>query len=87
MDEDMMDQVESAAELLYGLIHARYITTEEGLMAMYDKFRRASFGRCHRVFCQGQPGLPVGQSDNPQHTTVNLYCPKCKELYFPKSSR
>lgn len=55
--------------------------------AQYEKFRDADFGRCHLVSCQGFPMLPVGQSDVPRRCTVNLYCPKCKELYFPKSSR
>ena len=27
--------------------------------------------------------LPVGQSDLPNQTTVNLFCPKCKDIYFP----
>nr|CCA16806.1 casein kinase II subunit beta putative [Albugo laibachii Nc14] len=81
------EMVESAAEMLYGLIHARYILTTKGMAAMLEKYRNVEFGRCHRVFCQGQPVLPVGQSDGPRHTTVNVFCPKCREIYFPKSQR
>ena len=81
------EMVESAAEMLYGLIHARYILTTKGRAAMLEKYRNVEFGRCHRVFCQGQPVLPVGQSDGPRHTTVNVFCPKCREIYFPKSQR
>lgn len=51
------------------------------------KFKDVNFGRCHRVYCQGQPVLPCGQSDTPRKTTVNVYCPRCNDLYFPKSSR
>lgn len=81
------EMVESAAEMLYGLIHSRYILTTRGMSAMLEKYQNAEFGRCHRVYCQGQPVLPVGQSDIPRHTTVNIFCPKCKEIYFPKSQR
>lgn len=81
------EMIESAAEMLYGLIHARYILTTKGMAAMLEKYQNIEFGRCHRVYCQGQPVLPVGQSDVPRHTTVNVFCPKCRDIFFPKSQR
>ncbi|EQC39998.1 casein kinase II subunit beta [Saprolegnia diclina VS20] len=81
------EMVESAAEMLYGLIHARYIVTTRGMAAMLEKYQNVDFGRCHRVHCQGQPVLPVGQSDVPRHTTVNIFCPRCRDIFFPKSQR
>lgn len=54
---------------------------------MYEKYRVASFGRCPHVFCQGQPVLPVGLSDLPRNYTVNVFCPRCHGLFFPKSTR
>jgi hypothetical protein len=54
---------------------------------MYEKYRLAHFGRCPHVFCQGQPVLPVGLSDLPRNYTVNVFCPRCHGLYFPKSTR
>jgi len=87
LTEEQQEIVESAAEMLYGLIHARYIVTNRGMHAMYEKYRAAAFGRCPRVFCQGQPVLPVGLSDLPRNYTVNVFCPRCHGLFFPKSTR
>lgn len=87
MSQIQQEMIESAAEMLYGLIHARYILTTKGMAAMLDKYQNVDFGRCHRVYCQGQPVLPVGQSDVPRHTTVNVFCPKCRDIFFPKPQR
>lgn len=87
LTEEQQEIVESAAEMLYGLIHARYILTNRGMHAMYEKYRVAAFGRCPHVFCQGQPVLPVGLSDLPRNYTVNVFCPRCHGLFFPKSTR
>jgi casein kinase II subunit beta len=87
LTEAQQEIVESAAEMLYGMIHARYILTNRGMHAMYEKYRSASFGRCPHVFCQGQPVLPVGLSDLPRNYTVNVFCPRCHGLFFPKSTR
>jgi hypothetical protein len=65
----------------------RYIITNRGMHAMYEKYRNAHFGRCPRVFCQGQPVLPVGLADLPRNYTVNVFCPRCHGLFFPKSTR
>lgn len=84
VDGEEHNEIESAAELLYGLIHARYIVTSKGLNAMHEKYKRADFGRCPRVFCGGQQCLPVGTSDIPRNGSVKIYCPKCEDLYFPR---
>ncbi|XP_047979257.1 casein kinase II subunit beta-1-like [Salvia hispanica] len=83
--EEQNELVESAAEMLYGLIHVRYILTTKGMAAMLEKYKNYDFGRCPRVYCCGQPCLPVGQSDIPRSSTVKIYCPKCEDIFYPRS--
>jgi len=73
LTEEQQELVESAAEMLYGLIHARYIITNRGLQAMYEKLTSASFGKCPRAFCSGQPALPIGRSDVPGTTRCRFF--------------
>uniref|UniRef100_A0A7S3GHJ0 Casein kinase II subunit beta n=1 Tax=Palpitomonas bilix TaxID=652834 RepID=A0A7S3GHJ0_9EUKA len=87
LTDKQQEYVEAAAEQLYGLIHQRYILTARGLTKMKDKYNRCEFGRCPRAFCMGQPVLPVGQSDIAQEYAVKIYCPKCEDIYYPRSSR
>ncbi|KAK4802237.1 hypothetical protein SAY86_000440 [Trapa natans] len=85
LNEEQNEFVESAAEMLYGLIHVRYILTSKGMATMLEKYKNYEFGRCPRVYCCGQPCLPVGQSDIPRSSKVKIYCPKCEDVYYPRS--
>lgn len=79
--------IESSAELLYGLIHQRYITSRPGIQQMLEKYEMQHFGVCPRVNCNGCKVLPVGRSDTPGQETVKLFCPSCGDLYTPPNSR
>lgn len=77
-------KVLESARILYGLIHARYILTAQGLSDMKVKFKAHEFGSCPRTLCEKQTVLPVGLSDFVSHNGNNpmkLFCPKCQELY------
>ncbi|CAM9347600.1 unnamed protein product [Ectocarpus sp. 8 AP-2014] len=75
--------VQSSAALLYGLLHARFLVSPQGLKVVLEKFSKADFGRCPRVYCQGQAVLPVGESDRPKQSSVKVFCPRCGDLYYP----
>lgn len=79
--------IESSAELLYGLIHQRYITSRPGIQQMLEKYELQHFGHCPRVHCNGAKVLPVGCSDTPGTDTVKLFCPSCLDIYTPPNSR
>ncbi|KAF2094540.1 hypothetical protein NA57DRAFT_10273, partial [Rhizodiscina lignyota] len=82
-----LSMIESSAELLYGLIHQRYITSRPGIQQMLEKYELCHFGACPRVYCNACKVLPVGCSDTPGQDTVKLFCPSCLDVYTPPNSR
>ncbi|KAK5168058.1 casein kinase 2 regulatory subunit [Saxophila tyrrhenica] len=82
-----LSMIESSAEMLYGLIHQRFITSRAGIQQMAEKYEMGHFGHCPRVYCHGAKVLPVGCSDIPGQETVKLFCPSCLDVYTPPNSR
>lgn len=85
--EKEREKLEHSASHLYGLIHARYILTTRGLQRMVEKHKSGDFGYCPRVYCDKNPLLPIGLHDLPHQASVRLYCPRCEDLYIPRSTK
>ncbi|KAI1434047.1 casein kinase II regulatory subunit-domain-containing protein [Xylaria sp. CBS 124048] len=79
--------IETSAEMLYGLIHQRFICTRAGIQQMSEKYELGHFGVCPRSHCEQARALPVGLSDIPGQETVKLFCPSCLDIYVPPNSR
>lgn len=79
--------IESSAEMLYGLIHQRFICSRAGIQQMSEKYELGHFGSCPRTNCEMARTLPVGLSDIPGEDTVKLFCPSCLDVYVPPNSR
>uniref|UniRef100_A0A914Z3V5 Casein kinase II subunit beta n=1 Tax=Panagrolaimus superbus TaxID=310955 RepID=A0A914Z3V5_9BILA len=79
-----LDEIEEIAADVYGLMHARYILSSAGLKDMKKKYERGEFGHCPRDKCNEQKVLPIGETELGEGF-VNIFCPKCREIYFTKS--
>lgn len=69
------------AEILYCLIHARYVLTTRGVDAISQKFHSGLYGHCRRIGCKKQNLLPIGESNVYGDGPVRVYCPCCKDIY------
>jgi casein kinase II subunit beta len=78
-----MENVQQAKEL-YGLIHARFIQTAQGMALIREKYLNAVYGHCPRILCNKQILLPMGLSEQLKYTRIKVYCPKCQEIYKPR---
>ncbi|KAJ2159321.1 casein kinase 2 regulatory subunit [Coemansia sp. RSA 552] len=87
LDADEIEAIDASAEILYGLIHARYVLTRNGLHQMADKYENGDFGFCPRYYCDSAYVLPCGRTDVPERDSIKLFCPSCLDIYAPPSSR
>lgn len=85
--DSMKPVVQNATEMLYGLIHARYILTNKGIEHMIMKYEQGDFGCCPRYLCKEQNMLPIGLHDMPEQSKVKTFCPACGEIYNPRLNR
>lgn len=78
------EAIQQAAEALYLLVHARFITSPRGLDALRRILLNSPvFGKCPRIQCEGSTLLPYGaQHDYTSNAhTCQRYCPSCGNLW------
>merc|ERR1719482_1515317 len=73
------------AQKLYGEIHSRFIASPRGLQVVREKYLKGKFGTCPRVLCDRQHVLPLGTSEELRVARVKVFCPKCEQVYAPKT--
>jgi len=83
-DTEFLEIYRDATDL-YGLIHARYIVSPRGLQVMREKYLKGTFGTCPRVLCDRQHVLPIGTTEEPRNAQLRIFCPKCEQVYLPKT--
>ena len=81
IEEITPDDVQKQAEVLYGLIHQKFLLTEEGRLSMIEKQKRGEFPKCPRVFCHDFTCVPYGSSNELKRDVVKLFCPNCTDVY------
>ena len=71
-------------QILFLLVHQRFIQSQEGLKVMIEKFNNKTWGVCPRVACEKFPVLPYGISSKPGVSSCLVFCPRCRDIYQPK---
>jgi casein kinase II subunit beta len=72
---------------VYGLIHARYIMSPEGLESVREKYEAGVYGTCPRLRCSSERVLPIGVCSDLGKASVKVFCPCCREIYDPKGKQ
>lgn len=74
-------RIEADSELLYGLIHARFLLTKNGMQQMYEKYQKKLFQECPRVYCKDVQCIPYGISEEIGVEKIKMFCPSCQDIY------
>ena len=73
--------IQQQAEILYGMIHSRFILTEKGLEKISEKYFKEGFPKCPRILCENITCLPYGVTTDLNEYPVKLFCPRCGDIY------
>jgi casein kinase II subunit beta len=71
----------------YNILHSLFVVSPQGLLEVKKMFKQKKFGECLRVYCDRFPLIPVGFHDQLRRSKVKLFCPKCRDIYYPTNIR
>ena len=77
LEDPVFQEIFGDIQDLFGLIHARFLVSHEGLQQLKIKFINRDYGSCERVACDGSKMLPIGLSAELGEQRVKVYCPMC----------
>lgn len=75
------EDIDSYGACLFGLLHARYLLTDEGQRRMRKRCEDGAFPHCPRTLCRGAQCLPYGAADDIGQSELLLFCPCCGDVY------
>lgn len=75
---------EKKARTLYGLLHRKFLLTDEGRRQMIQKFQAEEFPKCCRYFCCSRC-FPMGLTEELGKDTVKMFCPNCTDAFECKT--
>jgi casein kinase II subunit beta len=76
-----IDRVGQSVQRLYGLLHQRFVITDDGARKLQRKVSTGIYGLCPRIVCRGARLVPYGTTAEPDQDRVKCWCPKCHDLY------
>jgi casein kinase II subunit beta len=79
--KDQIEKLASSCKRLYGLLHQRFIITEDGIRKLMVKYTHGVYGKCPRIACRGQHLIPMGTSIELDQDIVKTWCPRCHDMY------
>jgi casein kinase II subunit beta len=71
--------LEEQAQVLDGLAHRAYLSTDDALDQIYAKWANREFRPCPRTFCRKVQCLPCGTSE--ELAPLKMCCLACRETY------
>ena len=85
LDLAQMGDIVNYIPVVYGMIHNRFLLTQDGMSKIEEKYNASVFGVCPRIYCRMEKLLPIGLSSELGKSKVKVFCPCCREVYEPST--